>query len=131
METNSFIGSIPWPIAAATAAWFGLMAHKAGKNSVVWAIGGAVLAMVVTTIVLGLAQATFIPYDTEEITTFRLKMAALALVVVFCLGWLFTGTLHEHIRELLKRGTEPAPKVTPPAPAPMVAQQPPGGQRKA
>jgi hypothetical protein len=131
METNSIIGMIPWPIAAATAAWFGLMAHKAGKNSVVWAIGGGVLAMVVATIVVGLAQATFIPYDTEEITTFRLKVAALALVLVFCLGWLFTGTLHEHIRELLKRGTEAAPQVPLPAPAPTVAQPPPSGQRKA
>src|ERR1019366_467139 len=131
METNSIIGMIPWPIAAATAAWFGLMAHKAGKNSVVWAIGSGVLAMVVATIVVGLAQATFIPYDTEEITTFRLKVAALALVLVFCLGWLFTGTLHEHIRGLLKRGTEPAPKVTPPEPALTVTPQFPGGQRKA
>ena len=122
---------IPWPIAAATAAWFGLMAHKAGKNSVVWAIGGGVLALVVTTVVVGLGQATFMPYDTEEIATFRLKMAVLALVLVFCLGWLFTGTLHEHIRELLKRGTEPAPKVTAPEPALTVAQPPPGGQRKA
>src|ERR1035437_2363990 len=131
METNSIIGMIPWPIAAATAAWFGLMAHKAGKNGVVWAIGGGVLALVVTTVVVGLGQATFMPYDTEEIATFRLKMAVLALVLVFCLGWLFTGTLHEHIRELLKRGPEPAPKVTAPDPAPTVAQQLPGGQRKA
>ena len=131
METNSIIGMIPWPVAAATAAWFGVMAYKAGKNSVVWAIGGGVLAMVVATIVVGLAQATFIPYDTEEITTFRLKVAALALVLVFCLGWLFTGTLHEHIRELLKRGTEPELKVPPPAPGPTVTPQLPGGQRKA
>ena len=83
------------------------MAYKAGKNGVVWAIGGGVLALVVTTIVVGLAQATFIPYCTGEIATFRLKVAGVAVVLVLCLGWLFTGTLHEHIRELLKRGTEP------------------------
>jgi hypothetical protein len=120
METNSIIGMIPWPVAAATAAWFGLMAHKAGKNSVVWAIGGGVLALVITTIVVGLGQATFIPYYTDEITTFRLKAAGLAIVLVFCLGWLFTGTLHQHIRELLKRGVEaPAPiPANPPAPVP-------------
>jgi hypothetical protein len=128
MEHNSIIGMIPWPLAAATAAWFGLMAYKAGKNCVVWAIGGGVLALVVTTIVLGLAQATFIPYCTGEIATFRLKVAGLAVVLVLCLGWLFTGTLHEHIRELLKRGTEPPAKVPPPAPAPAVTQPPPSRQ---
>jgi hypothetical protein len=131
MEHDSIIGMIPWPIAAATAAWFGLMAYKAGKNCVVWAIGGGVLAMVVTTIVVGLAQATFIPYYTGEIASFRLKLAGLAVVLVFCLGWLFTGTLHEHIRELLKRGTEPPAKVPPAAPAPTITPQSSGGQRKA
>ena len=129
MENNSIIGMIPWPLAAATAAWFGLMAYKAGKNCVVWAIGGGVLALIVTTIVVGLAQATFMPYYTGEIATLRLKVAGLAVVLVLCLGWLFTGTLHEHIRELLKRGTEPAAKVPPPAPAPAVTQQSPNQQR--
>src|ERR1035437_4524562 len=110
METNSIIGMIPWPVAAATAAWFGLMAYKAGKNCVVWAIGGGLMALVATTVVVGLAQATFIPYYTGEIAMLRLKVAVAALLLVFCLGWLFTGTLHQHIRELLKRGTEEAAK---------------------
>ena len=34
MEHNSIIGSIPWPVAVATAIWFGVMAYKAGKNCV-------------------------------------------------------------------------------------------------
>jgi hypothetical protein len=131
METNSIIGMIPWPIAAATAAWFGLMAYKAGKNCVVWAMGGGLMALVVTTLVVGLAQATFVPYYTSEIATLRLKMVVVAVVLVLCLGWLFTGTLHQHIRELLKRGTEAAAKVPPPAPAPAVTQQPPSRQGSA
>ena len=131
MEDNSIIGMIPWPIAAATAAWFGLMAYKAGKNCVVWAIGGGLMALVATTLVVGLAQATFIPYYTGEIATLRLKVAVAAVLLVLCLGWLFTGTLHQHIRELLKRGTESAAKVPPPVPAPTVTPQSPGGQRKA
>jgi cytochrome b subunit of formate dehydrogenase len=118
MEHNSIIGSIPWPIAAATATWFGLMAYRAGKNCVVWAIGGGVLALVVTTIIVGLGQATFMPYYTAEIAAFRLKVAGLALVLVFCLGWLFTGTLHQHIREMLKRRDQVALEVPPPAPVP-------------
>jgi len=122
METNSIIGMIPWPVAAATAAWFGLMAYKAGKNCVVWAISGGLMALVATTLVMGLAQATFIPYCTGEIMTLRLKVAVVAILLVFCLGWLFTGTLHRHIRELLKRQSQAAPEVPSQAPGPVVKQ---------
>ena len=93
MEHNSIIGLIPWPVAAATAAWFGVMAYKAGKNCVVWAIGGGVLALVVTTIVMGLAQATFIPYYTEEIAAFRLKVAGLAVAAGVVPGLAVYGNL--------------------------------------
>jgi len=113
---------IPWPVAAATAAWFGFMAYRAGKNCVVWAIGGGVLALVVATIVVGLGQATFIPYYTDEIATFRLEVAGVAILLVLCLGWLFTGTLHRHIRELLKRRQQAAPEAPAKAPAPGVKQ---------
>jgi hypothetical protein len=118
MEHNSIIGGIPWPVAAATAAWFGLMAWKSGKTVVLWAIGGGVLGLVLSTIVLGLAQATFDPFYTGETSVFRLKVAVLAVVVVFCAGWLFTGSLHR--RQLAKQTAEPPPEqpVTPPAPAP-------------
>ena len=125
METNSIIGMIPLPVAVATAAWFGVMAYRAGKNCVVWAIGGAVLALVVTTLVMGLAQATFIPHYTEEIAWFRLKVAGVAVLLVFCLGWLFTGTLHAHIAELLKRREQAVPEALPQAPV-----NPPATSRK-
>ena len=122
METNSIIGMIPWPVAAATAAWFGLMAYKAGKNCVVWAISGGLMALVATTLVMGLAQATFIPYCTGEIMTLRLKVAVVAILLVFCLGWLFTGTLHRHIRELLKRQSQAVAEMPPQPPTPAVKQ---------
>lgn len=122
MEHNSIIGMIPWPITAATAAWFGFMAYKAGKNCVVWAIGGGVLALVVTTIIMGLAQATFLPFDTEEIAAFRLKAAGVAVLLVLGLGWLFTGSLHHHIRELWKRREQAAPEAPAKAPAPAPKQ---------
>jgi hypothetical protein len=119
MEHNYIIGSIPWPVAAATAVWFGVMACKAGKNSVLWAIGGALLGLVVTTVILGLAQATFIPFSTEEIAPFRLKMAGLAVLVIVCAGWLFTGTLHRHLFAALKpSASPPAPTAPAKAPAP-------------
>jgi hypothetical protein len=120
MENNEIIGSIPWPVAAATAVWFGVMAYKAGKNFVLWAIGGGLLGLVVTTVVLGLAQATFMPFSTTEIVPFRLKMAAFAILLVLGAGWLFTGTLHRHLLGFLKRTAAPAPEAPakPPAPGP-------------
>jgi hypothetical protein len=123
MEKDIIVGVIPWPVAVATAIWFGVMAYKAKKNCALWAIGGGVLGLALTTIILGLAQATFIPFSTEQIAPFRIKVAALAILVVFCVGWLFTGSLHRHLLADLKRkAAPPAPappgKATPPAPAP-------------
>jgi len=97
MEKNVIIGAIPWPVAVATAIWFGVMAYKAGKNAVLWAIGGGVLALVVTTVVMGLGQAVSIPFTSGEEAMFRVKITALAVFIVFCLGWLFTGSLHPHL----------------------------------
>lgn len=115
MENNEIVGSIPWPVAAATAIWFGVMAYKSGKNYVLWSIGGGLMGLVVTTIVMGLGQATFLPFSTEEIVPFRLKMAAIAVLLVLCVGWLFTGSLHRHLLASLKRSDAPA-SLTPPAP---------------
>ncbi len=33
---------------------------------------------------------------------FRLKVAALAMLLVACVGWLFTGSLHRHLLACLK-----------------------------
>ncbi len=118
MENNSFIGSIPWAVAAAAAAWFSLMAFKASKSTLLWGIGGGLMGLVVTTIVLGLGQATFIPFSTGEIAPFRLKVAGLAILLVACVGWLFTGGLHRHLLAFLK------PQSAAP-PAPVVPAKPP------
>ena len=111
METNVIIGWVPWPVAAATAVWFGFMAHKASRNAVVWAIGGGVMALVVTTVVMGLGQAAFVPFTSDQQAMFRIKIGALAVFLVVCLGWLFTGGLHPHLLAPWKQAKE-APKET-------------------
>jgi hypothetical protein len=116
MENNSIVGLIPWPVAAATAIWFGVMAYKSGKNSALWAIGGGLLGLVLTTIVMGLAQATFIPYSTAEVAPLRFKVAVLAILLVLCVGWLFTGTLHRHLLAALKQTPAPPQPEAPPRP---------------
>jgi hypothetical protein len=118
MENNSIIGLIPWPVAVATAVWFGVMAFRVGKNILLWGIGGGLMGLVLTTIILGLGQATFIPFTTQEIAPFRLKMAVLAIIVVACVGWLFTGGLHRHLLALLR------PPGAPPRPPAVLAKPP-------
>jgi len=126
MEYNAFIGRIPWPIAAAAAAWFGFMAWKSGKTVVLWAIGGGVLGLVLSTLVLGLAQAMFIPFYAGETAVFRLKMTVLAIVIVVCAGWLFTGSIHRRLLASWKNKHEEAP-VQAPTEAPT---KPPAGPGK-
>jgi hypothetical protein len=130
MEKNVIIGAIPWPVAIATAVWFGVMAFKARKNAVLWAIGGGLLGLVVTTVVMGLGQAAFIPFTSGQEAAFRVKIAGFAVFIVFCLGWLFTGSLHPRLLAPWKRSqevTKPAPKepaVVPPAKPPAPALKP-------
>jgi magnesium-transporting ATPase (P-type) len=124
MEYNSFIGLIPWPVAAATAAWFSAMAYRSGKSIILWAICGGLMGLVVTTITLGLAQATFIPFYTSEVAPFRLKIATLAIVLVACTGWVFTGSLHHRLLAVMKPSTPPPPAPTPPAKPPTSPAKP-------
>jgi hypothetical protein len=123
METNAIIGVIPWPVAAATALWFGVMAYKAGKNAVLWGIGGGMLALIVTTLVMGLGQAAFIPFTSEDQSMFRIKIGALATFIVLCLGWLFTGSLHPHLLKPWARVKE-TPKELPKEPSPVTPAKP-------
>ena len=117
MENNDIIGWIPWPVALAAAGWFLVMATKAGKNRVLWALGGGMLGLVVTTLVVGLGQATFIPFYTAAVAPFRMKAAVLAILLVAGIGWLFTGTLHRHLLASLKTTPAPPPEVPAKPPA--------------
>ena len=117
MEHNAIIGWIPWPVAAAAAVWFGLMAHRAGKNRALWSVGGGILGLVVTTIVMGLGQATFTPFYTAEIASFRIKMAVLAILLVAGIGWLFTGSLHRQLPTPIKSASPPPQEASAKPPA--------------
>jgi hypothetical protein len=128
MEHNYIIGVIPWPVAAATALWFGFMAWKSRKTVALWAIGGGVLGLVLSTLVLGLAQSMFIPFYTGQTHIFRVKVAVLAILVVFCVGWLFTGGLHRRMFASWKT-KKAEPQGAPPSP-PAAPAQPPAASTK-
>ena len=52
--------------------------------------------MLVSTIVLGISNAQFLPVSREAIEAHQVKSVAAALVVILLLGWLVTIGLHRH-----------------------------------
>ena len=97
----------PWLFALATAVWFGWMAHFAGRNWLSWALGGALLGLVATTLVLGVSGAQFIPMSHDAAEMHRIKSLAACAFVVLLFGWIFSSGLHQHPQKLwqLLRGT--------------------------
>ena len=106
------VNIVPWFFAAATAIWFAVMAARAHRGWVLWAIGGGLFALVVTTIVFGLSRATLIPISHETTVHVRIRAILLSLLLVLAFGWIFTNNLHGHLSKLwnalknaiLKRG---------------------------
>jgi len=79
--------------AVATAIWFGLMAYRAGRAWYGWALGGAIFALVASTIVFGVTQATFLPLSHTAYVHWRVRSVAIAFLVIFILGWILTLSL--------------------------------------
>ncbi|HEV2208307.1 MAG TPA: hypothetical protein VG167_05990 [Verrucomicrobiae bacterium] len=102
--------SIPWILTAITAIWFGAMARRAERNWVLWGLGGGFFALVTSTIIFGLGHAASIPFSQRDVAGMHFKWAAISVVVIGVLGWLFTLGLH-------RRSSDPAP-ILPPLPKP-------------
>lgn len=81
-------------LCASTAVWFGFLARRANRGWLVWTIGGALFALVASTIVIGLGNAAHIPMSHAADVRFKFEIVALACLLVFALGWLFTLPLH-------------------------------------
>lgn len=90
------IGIIPWLLAMTTAAWFWWMAWRAGRNATLWAVGGAAFGLVISTVLLGLGQASSIPFSDHDRTADQIKWTAAAVVIIVAGGWALTSGLHHH-----------------------------------
>jgi len=75
-------------------AW--VMAYKAKKNCVVWAIGGGLMGLVTTTLVMGLGQAAFIPFTSEEETR-SAKAGGACVTDRFLYRLVVYGSLHPRL----------------------------------
>jgi hypothetical protein len=107
---------VPWALALATGVWFALMARKADRSLVQWALTGLVFGLVVGTIVLGLGQATGIPYSDHERTAMHVKWTAAAAAIIAVFGWVITMGLHrQHLALWNRAAKSPSPEPGPAA----------------
>jgi hypothetical protein len=100
---------LPWLTSLATAVWFGFMAYRAGRNWALWVVGGALFALVTTTLVLGVAEAAFIPLSHDAMVRFQALTAFVAVLVVAVAGWLFTLDLQRWYSDRRKEQKEALP----------------------
>jgi hypothetical protein len=117
METER----LPWLLAVLTAAWFAWLAHRMGRNLIIWAVGGGAFGLVTSTLVIGLGHATTIPFSEHERKVAEMKWAIAAAMLIGVIGWMLTAGLHRH-RQFLWQKPQPVPDPAPPAPGNPAAQ---------
>jgi len=106
----------PWLLCIATAIWFAFMAFRAkeGIEGILgWAVAGASLGLVTSTIIMGLGHAAYISMSEAAARSFRVKTALLSAAAILVLGWICSLSLHQHhliILRLIRRTprTEPS-----------------------
>jgi hypothetical protein len=88
---------IQWLLTIGMGIWFAMLAYKTRRSWPLWALGGALFSLVVSTIVLGLCQAVSIPMSHSDSIKLRIKSDALAiLAVVLFVG--IPGMIAHHVR---------------------------------
>jgi hypothetical protein len=85
-----------WVIALLLASWLALTAHKTRRGWLLWGIGGGVLGLVATTIILGVIHAASIPLSMKGRVEDRIGAVACAILITGLLGWLLTAALRRH-----------------------------------
>jgi hypothetical protein len=93
-ELMSLIQLLPWSFSAATAFCFALMARKARRGWLPWAIVGGAASLVITTLTLGAAEATFLPISHDAYVSFCIRAVLLAILLNVISGWVLTTSLH-------------------------------------
>lgn len=88
------------------AIWFGVHAHRAGRNWFGWALAGAALSFIVNTIVRNVGIAMFGPFDLDSVVPFLIISTIVAIAVIVALGFLIMSGFR-------KRSAEPAGQLTP------------------
>lgn len=84
------INVVPWLMACVGAAWFGWMALRTNRNWIASAITGGLFALITSTFVFGLGQATSIPFSDHEQASQRLLWTLISAGIMAVVGSIFT-----------------------------------------
>jgi hypothetical protein len=76
----------PWIICFATAIWFSWIGWKNSQNPFWWGLQGALLSLPISTIILGLCDAAFIPLSHKEEVAIRIKSLIFAVLPILLIG---------------------------------------------
>ncbi len=94
----SLLPTTPWLFCAAAALAFGLMARRFARPWFPWAFLAGVSSLILTTLILGLAEAAFIPISRQAQIEFSIMTISAAVLLNACLGWLVTTGIHrQHV----------------------------------
>jgi hypothetical protein len=100
---NTQTEMIIWLLSFISALWFGAVAFRARRGWFAWALGGWLSGLVSATLILGLAEAAFIPLSHEAYIWFRIKSTGAAIFFLVVLG----GFCWWQCRPMPPRQTEP------------------------
>ena len=84
-----------------TALWLGWVGWQANRNWFAWGFTGGLLGLIATTLIVGLAEAAYIPLSPDANFGFLLRSGLAAVVVIGAVGAIFT-------RSARRRTSEPA-----------------------
>ena len=101
-DLMTLIQLLPWPFAALTAFCFAVLARKARRNWLPWAIVGGAASLVITTLTLGAAEATFMPISHDAYVSFCIRAVLLAILLNIVSGWVLTTSLRGRHMSILK-----------------------------
>lgn len=106
---------VPWIVSGLTAVWFGVLARLAGRAVALWAVGGALYSLCLSTMVLGLADAAFIPMSTAEELQHRIKWSLIAVGICVVVGLIVTARLYGEAAARLRQKPQATPESKPTA----------------
>ncbi len=77
---------LTWVVALVTGLWFSVVALRAKTSWALWGIGGGLLGLFITTAVLGLTEAAFIPLTNHQAAMFHLRAIVISIILIVLLG---------------------------------------------
>ncbi len=79
-----------WPFAVALVAAiaFGFVGARLGQHWLSWAVGGGGIALVISGLASGLANAVALPYTRSVIRVDQLVALVVSVAIVLLIGWL-------------------------------------------